>query len=200
MIDEAHRQGKLIGANCYSDDSIEMCVVASFDAIEHGCLVTPRGVEAMVKRGTWMVPTLGAYNAYLAPEAEQQYLAWRLAKGRLVAEVLRETFPKYLDMGLKVVGGSDGAGPGVGRRPGEGALELELMVDYGMTPMQAIVANTRLRAEVCGLLDQFGTLEEWESSNIIVVDGDLLADIKVLQKRERIQVVVKGGEVFRSDL
>ena len=200
VVDEAHRLGKLTGANCYSDESVEMCVKAGFDAIEHGCLVTELGVETMVKHGTYMVPTLCAYNAYLAPDAERQYPAWRLAKGRRVATVLRETFPRYVEMGLKVVGGPDGSGPGVGRRPGEGALELELMVDYGMTPMQAIVANTKAGAEVMGMLDEFGTLEAGKLADVIVVDGDPLADIRLLQQRERIQLVMKGGEIVRSVL
>jgi imidazolonepropionase-like amidohydrolase len=109
-------------------------------------------------------------------------------------------FPTSLEAGVKVVGGSDGTGPGSGRRPGEGAKELELMVQYGMTPMQAIVANTKMGADVMGCLDQFGTLEAGKLADLIVVDGDPLKDITILQKREKIQMVVKGGEVFRSDL
>ncbi len=198
--DEAHQRGVRICANCYSDDSVERCARAGFDAIEHGCMVTERGIAAMVERDVFMVPTLCAYYAYLAPDAEQHYPAWRLARGRLVASVIREHFAKYTEMGLKVVGGSDGSGPGSGRRPGEGAKELELMVEYGMTPMQAIVANTKMGADVVGLLDQFGTLEPGKLADIIVVDGDPLADITILQKREKIQLVMKGGDLFRSDL
>ena len=200
VVDEAHRQGKLIGANCYGDDSVERCAKAGFDAIEHGCLVTERGIAAMVEHDMLMIPTLCAYNAYLGEEAEGQYPAWRLAKGRPVATVLRNTFPKYLEMGLKVVGGSDGSGPGVGRRPGEGALELELMVSYGMSPTQAISANTKMGAHAMGMAEDFGTLEAGKLADLIVVDGDPLSDIRILQDRERIQLVMKGGEVVRSDL
>ena len=154
----------------------------------------------MVERGVFMVPTLCAYYAYVAPDAEQRYPSWRLARGRKVAAALKEYFPKYVEMGLKVVGGSDGSGPGSGRRPGEGAKELELMVEHGMTPMQSIVANTKLGADVMGLLDQFGTLEAGKLADLIVVDGDPLTDIAILQKREKLQLVMKGGDVFRSDL
>lgn len=198
--DEAHRRGKRIGVNCYSDDTIIACVNAGFDIIEHGCLVSERGLEAMVKAGTFFVPTLCAYHAYIAPDAEQRYPAWRLARGRPVGETLRERFPLYITSGVKFLGGSDGSGPGTGRRPGEGGLELELCVEYGMTPMQAIVANTKVGADCMGLLDEFGTLETGKLADLVVVDGDPLADITILQQREKIQLVMKGGEVFRSDL
>ena len=198
--DEAHRRGRRIGVNCYDDETIIACVNAGFDIVEHGCLVTERGLEVMVKAGTFFVPTLCAYHAYIAPDAEQRYPAWRLARGRPVGEALRERFPTYITSGVKFVGGSDGSGPGTGRRPGEGALELQLCVDYGMTPMQAIVSNTKMGADCMGLLEQFGTLEVGKLADLIVVNGDPLADIKILQDRKEIQLVMKGGEVFRSDL
>lgn len=198
--DEAHRRGKRIGVNCYSDETVITCINAGFDIIEHGCLVTERGLEAMVKAGTFFVPTLCAYHAYIAPDAEQRYPAWRLARGRPVGETLRERFPLYISSGVKFVGGSDGSGPGTGRRPGEGALELQLCVDYGMTPMQAIVANTKMGADCMGFLDKFGTLEPGKLADIVVLDGDPLADITILQERERVSLVMKGGEVFRSNL
>ena len=198
--DEAHRRGRRIGVNCYDDETIIACVNAGFDIVEHGCLVTERGLEVMVKAWTFFVPTLCAYHAYIAPDAERQYPAWRLARGRLVGETLRERFPTYITSGVKFVGGSDGSGPGTGRRPGEGALELQLCVDYGMTPMQAIVSNTKMGADCMGLLEQFGTLEVGKLADLIVVNGDPLADIKILQDRKEIQLVMKGGEVFRSDL
>lgn len=199
-VDEAHRYGVGICANCYSDKSVEMLLGAGFDAIEHGCLITERGIAALAERGSFLVPTLCAYYAYVAPDGERRYPAWRVAKGRMIDGVLRKMFPKYIEAGVKVVGGSDGTGPGSGRRPGEGAKELELMVEYGMSAMQAIVANTKMGADVMGLLDQFGTLESGKLADLIVVDGDPLKDISILQKREKIQVVMKGGEIFRSDL
>jgi imidazolonepropionase-like amidohydrolase len=199
-VDEAHRYEVPICANCYSDGSVEMLLKAGFDAIEHGCLITERGIAALVEKDAFIVPTLCAYYAYIAPDAESRYPAWRVARGKQIDATLRKMFPKYIAAGVKVVGGSDGTGPGSGRRPGEGAKELELMVQYGMSPMQAIVANTKMGADVMGLLDQFGTLEAGKFADIIVVDADPLKDITVLQKREKIQMVIKGGEFFRSEL
>ena len=198
--DEAHRRGVIICADCYVDESVEMCAKAGFDGIEHGCLITERGLETLLKHNMYICPTLCAYYAYLGPEGEKRYPFWRVLNGRRVEEVIRKTWPKYVEMGVKVVGGSDGSGPGIGRRPGDGALELQLMVDYGMTPMQAIVANTKNGAEAMRMSDRLGTLETGKLADLIVVDGDPLADIKILQDKEKIQLVMKGGEIFRSDL
>ena len=106
----------------------------------------------------------------------------------------RKTFPKYVEMGVMVVGGS------LGRRAGEESLELQLMVDYGMTPMQAIVASTKNGAYAMRMQDRLGTLETGKLADLIVVDGDPLADIKILQDRKKIQLVMKAGEIIRSDL
>ena len=177
-----------------------MCAKAGFDGIEHGCLITEKGLETLVKHDMFICPTLCAYYAYLGPEGEKRYPPWRVQKGRRVEEALRKTWPKYVEMGAKVVGGSDGSGPGIGRRPGDGALEFQLMVDHGMTPMQAIVANTKNGADAMRMLDDLGTLETGKLADLIVVDGDPLADIKILQDRKKLQLVMKGGEIFRSDL
>ena len=121
-----------------------------------------------------------------------------MVKGRRVEETLRKTWPKYAEMGVKVVGGSDGCGPGIGRRPGDGALELQLMVDYGMTPMQAIVCNTKNVADAMRMSDQIGTLEAGKFADLIVVDGDPLADIKILQDRKTSPPFITIWSFFRS--
>ena len=198
--DEAHHRGVMICADCYVDESVEMCAKAGFDGIEHGCLITERGLETLVKHNMYICPTHCAYYAYLGPEGEKSYPLWRVLRGRKVRDVISKMWPKYIETGVKVVGGSDGSGPGRGRRPGEGALELQIMVDYGTTPMQAIVAHTKNGAYAMRMEDRLGTLEVGKLADLIVVDGDPLADIKILQDRKKIQLVMKEGEVFRSDL
>lgn len=78
---------------------------------------------------------------------------------------------------------------------GENALEFELLVNAGMTPMQAIVAGTRNSALALGPRgSDLGTLEKGKLADLIVVDGDPLKDIKVLQNQERLKIVMKGGK------
>lgn len=193
--DEAHRRGVVISAdNCYVDELIGMCAKAGFDGIIHGGLVSERGLEILARHNMFIVPTLSVFDGYVRPDAERHFPRWRVLKGRRVAEMQRKTFPKYIEMGVNVVGGS------FGRITGEDNLELQLMVEYGMNPMQAIVAHTKKGAEVIRMSDRLGTLEVGKLADLIVVDGDPLADIKILQNRSKIQLVMKGGEIFRSDL
>jgi imidazolonepropionase-like amidohydrolase len=193
--DEARRRGVMISAdNCYVDELIGMCAKAGFDGIIHGGLVSERGLEILARHNMFIVPTLSVFDGYVRPEAERHFPRWRVLKGRRVAEMQRKTFPKYIEMGVNVVGGS------FGRIAGEDNLELQLMVEYGMNPMQAIVAHTKKGAEVIRMSDRLGTLEVGKLADLVVVDGDPLADIKILQNRKKIQLVMKGGEIFRSDL
>ena len=98
--------------------------------------------------------------------------------------------------GVKVVAGTDAGG----WEHGNNAKELELMVAAGMTPMQALVAATGWAAGCLGLDDSIGTIETGKSADLIVVDGDPLTDISVLQDKNRIGLVMKDGQVYLDRL
>ncbi|MEE8443545.1 MAG: amidohydrolase family protein [Dehalococcoidia bacterium] len=198
VVDEAHRWGKKVAAHAYATTTVADCVMAGVDTIEHGVLIDEPTIALMAERGTALVPTMTAFHNYLLPGAEERFPAYRLERGRPMARVQLDSFPKYLEYGLKIATGSDGPRPG--SLPGTSALELELLVEAGMSPMQAIEAATRVAAEILGLEDRLGTLESGRLADILVVDGDPISDIRVLQDQERIQMVVKGGEVVRSTL
>ena len=83
---------------------------------------------------------------------------------------------------------------------GNNAQELECLVDAGMTPMQALVAATGWAAECCGLEKEVGTVQAGKIADLVVVDGDPLRDITVLQDNSRIKLVMKEGKVYRDHL
>ena len=83
-------------------------------------------------------------------------------------------------------------------RHGENAYELELLVKAGMTPMEAIVAATKVGSEVLDMADEIGTIESDKYADLVVVDGDPLVGIKILQDLTRIKKVIKGGQVVVS--
>lgn len=196
VVDEAHRWGKRVAAHAYSAQTVTDCVLAGVDSIEHGVLIDEPTMALMADRGTALVPTMTPFHNFLVPGAEERFPDYYLERGRPMAETQRANIPSYLEYGIRIAVGSDGPNPG--SLPGTTALELELMVNAGMTPMQAIESATRVGAEVLGLSDDLGTLEPGKLADLVVVDGDPLSDIRILQDRERIQVIVKGGEIVRS--
>jgi imidazolonepropionase-like amidohydrolase len=79
---------------------------------------------------------------------------------------------------------------------GQNAYELEIYVDLGMTPMEAIQTTTKNAAEAANIADDLGTIEPGKLADIVAVDGDPLDDIRILQERKKIQIVMKEGNVF----
>ena len=143
--------------------------MAGVDSIEHGAMIDEPTIALMAERGAALVPTMTAFNNYLLPGAEERFPAYRLARGRPMAQLQRGNFQKYLEYGLKIATGSDGPRPG--SLPGSSALEMQLLVDAGMTPMQAIQAATKNAAEVLDLGNDIGTVEQGKLADLIVVDG-----------------------------
>src|SRR5207249_1412671 len=95
--------------------------------------------------------------------------------------------------GVKIAAGSDAYMPFV--HHGELGYELELLVQAGLTPMEAIMAATKTNAEVLDMAEEIGTVEVGKLADLIVVDGDPLADIRILQDRLKIKMVMKGGKI-----
>ena len=141
----------------------------------------------MLDKGTYLVPTLVAPQGVIsAAEAGAQIPAESLRKAREVVEIHRESFRKAVAAGVKVAMGTDS-----GVTPhGENLRELELMAQGGMTPAQAITATTLVAAELMGMKDELGSIEEGKRADLVVVEGDPF-DLKTLP--ERIEAVYKDG-------
>ena len=92
--------------------------------------------------------------------------------------------------------GTDAGGYVHGLNP----MELQLMVEAGMTSMQSIVASTRTAAECMGLAGDLGTLKPGKLADVLVVDGDPIAEIAILQDRDRLPLILKGGSIFKNQL
>ena len=107
-----------------------------------------------------------------------------------------DTVARAHKIGVKVAAGSDAAMPLV--RHGENAYELELLVRAGLTPMEAIVAATKIGSEVLDMADEVGTVEKGEFADLVMIEVDPLDDIRILQDTARIKKVIKGGKVVVS--
>lgn len=194
-VDEAHRAGLKVRVHAHSStQGIKNSIMARVDSIEHGFPLDKEGADMMVELGTFLCPTLSVNPAALKaiemgvwsyPGSEDQI--------RRMADLAPKTIDLAVKAGVKIALGTDAAMPMV--LHGGNAWEFELMADYGLTNMQSILAGTRNAAENLGLLDDLGTLEAGKLADLVVVDGDPLADIRILQDLEKIRLVMKEGKV-----
>jgi len=191
LVDEAHLLGRRVMCHAVGGPGLRVAIEAGVDSIEHGCYLDEDRelIPMMAERKIAFVPTLAVYEYHRespAPHVRERARALR-------AHHL-ESVGRALAAGVNVVAGTDAGGHG---HPNN-AVELEYLVVAGLTPMQAIQAATSRAAECLGLAHDIGTLEKGKWADLVLVDGDPLKDVRVLQDPQRIKRVVKGGATVIS--
>ena len=179
-----------VAAHAHGTAGIKAAVRAGVASIEHGSILDEEAVQLMKQRGTYLVPTLLAgYTAESLARARKLPSAIA-AKALAIAPRMRSSFKLALDGGVKIALGTDA---GV-MQHGTNAREFELMVRYGMRPMQAIQAGTLSGAALLGKDAEVGSVEKGKLADIVAVRGDPLQDVATLQ---HVDFVMKGGAVFK---
>lgn len=198
-VEEAAAQGKRCMAHAQSNQGIKNAIIAGVTSIEHGIYLDDEAIAMMLERDVYLVPTLIAPQDVVdAAEANPGMLpAYAIDKARRVIEAHRNSFRMAVEAGVKIAMGTDtGVGP-----HGGNARELDLMARYsGMSSMQAIVASTRVAAELLRLDEQTGTLATGKLADLLVVEGDPLADLGALAQPDKLALVVKAGAAARDRL
>ncbi|WSL05005.1 amidohydrolase family protein [Streptomyces sp. NBC_01288] len=193
VVDECRRHGgKPVAAHAQGTAGIINAILGGVTSIEHGYGLDERALDLAGERGTFVVPTLSTVFAGidkdLMPEHHyQKKVRW--------SGITKENIARAIDQGARIALGTDAAVC----PHGQNLLELRFLVDLGMDPMTAIVAGTRTSAELLGLSDRLGTLTVGKTADLILCDGDPLADIGVLGDPGNIVCVVQDG-VVRKDL
>ena len=193
VVDECRRHGgKPVAAHAQGTAGIINAIRGGVTSIEHGYGLDERALDLAGERGTFVVPTLSTVFAGidkdLMPEHHyQKKVRW--------SGITKENIARAIDQGARIALGTDAAVC----PHGQNLLELRFLVDLGMDPMTAIVAGTRVSAELLGLSDRLGTLTAGRTADLILCDGDPLADIGVLGDPGNIVCVVQDG-VVRKDL
>jgi imidazolonepropionase-like amidohydrolase len=188
---EGAAQEKRCMAHAQGSQGIKNALLGGVSSIEHGVYLNDELIDLMLKNDVYLVPTLVAPLdvAEFAAEHPDILPPMMAAKALDVIEAHQKSFRQAVEAGVNIAMGTDS---GVGKH-GNNGRELQLMVEHGMSPMQAIVASTQNAACLLQMDDAVGTLEPGKLADIIVVNGDVLADIGRIVDPTNIELVLKGG-------
>jgi imidazolonepropionase-like amidohydrolase len=189
IADEAHQWGIRVAAHAHGGDGIKAAIRAGIDTIEHASLVDDEGIKLAAARVRPVWFSMDIYNTdYTQAEgAKNGVLEDNLRKDREIAQIQRDNFRKAHKAGVKMVFGSDAGVMPHGLVGGQ----FKTMVQYGMTPMEAIQAATRNAAQALGREKDIGAIAVGRFADIVAVSGDPLVDVGELAS---VDAVVKGGK------
>ncbi len=191
IVDEAHMHGRKVAVHAHGANGIKVALKAGVDTIEHASLIDQEGLDLAKKNGAFL--SMDIFNTeYTQSEGPKRgEMEEFLRKDREVAQAQRDNFRKAVQMGIKLTMGTD-----TGVHPHQDApKQLAYMVQYGMTPMQAIQAATRVGAEALGIEAEVGQIAPGYSADIVAVTRDPLTDIHAL---DAVEFVMKQGTVYRQ--
>ena len=191
IVQEARARNKAVAAHAEGTLGIKNAIRAGVWTVEHGSLLDDEAIEMFVSSGTYLVPTLFAFDALLERGDELGLTPMALKKVDVVAHRHTESFKEALKAGVKIAAGTDIIDAA---SQGQNARELELMVRHGATPMEALVAATKTAAEACRIDDKVGTLVPGKLADLLVVRSNPLDDISILQDQSELLLVMKEGK------
>lgn len=195
VVQVAKNAGTFVTAHCQSTAGMHNSVDAGVKTIDHAFNPDEYVIEEGMKRGIIFVPTLSIAMRILEGGVKAGYPAWAVKKTQDVWDNMIAKIKWLHDSGATMASATDFIGSPL-TKMGTNALELELLVKHcGFTHMEAITAATLNGARACGLEKQTGSIEKGKQADILVVDGDPRADIRLLQETQRIRTVIKDGAV-----
>jgi imidazolonepropionase-like amidohydrolase len=194
LVQTSHAYGRKVAVHAHGADGIKLALRAGADSIEHGTVMDEEILRLFKQGGAYYVPTLSTVNGYLEriaadpnayTGAVRQQIEWRIG---ITGRSLRKAYPA----GVKIAFGTDA---GVSKH-GRNADEFDLLVKYGMPPVEALKAATVNAADLLGLSREVGSIEVGKAADIIAVSGDPLTDVSVLKK---VVFVMARGEVVKDE-
>ncbi|WP_398466360.1 amidohydrolase family protein [Tardiphaga sp.] len=204
-VEEAAAKRRRVAVHAEGIDGIRNAVKAGIHTLEHGWFLDEESADIMIKSNTWWVPTLALVP--LSVEKRKEDKSWAAhqmgqedVKDKQIYNLMQDQIPIWKDAvrrGVKVAMGTDQSHRLL---VGENMVELKFMVDWlGMSPMEVIVASTSKAAE-CIERPDLGALVPGRAADVLVVGGDPLADITVMEDRSRLHLVMKAGKAFTNTL
>ena len=190
-VETAHSLGMKVAAHIYPAEAIENAVRAGVDSVEHGSFASAQTFALMKLHGTYLVPTLSVYDVYYAAARDRPEL---LTPGTAPKELANDLLPKRnlplaVKSGVKIAYGTD-----LGQ--GDHAMEFALLIDNGMTPIQALSAATRNAADLIGAADRIGSIQAGRYADLVATAANPLDHP---EQFEKVNFVMQGGRIYRRD-
>ncbi len=192
LVDQSHLMKKKTAAHAHGAEGAKRAIRAGIDSIEHGSFLDEDAMKLMIQKGTYYVPTLMAAEGLKMGLAGGRLDPRQARKARLAIDAVGVTVRKAVAMGVRMAFGTDSAVYPHGGNAGE----FRLLVESGMSAMDALKAATSVDAELFGISDRLGTLQAGKLADIIAVPGDPAADIR---QTEKVFFVMKEGVIYRND-
>jgi imidazolonepropionase-like amidohydrolase len=194
VIDTAHSLGMKVAAHAHGKEAIDHTLALGVDSIEHGTYADAESYKLFKAHGAYFVPTLlvGEKVVEHAKAHPEDLNPSTVQKALTVVPYMLKNMHNAYEAGVKIAFGTDTFGMS---NHGENAQEFALLVKAGMSPMEAIKAATWNAADLIGDTDDIGTVQPGRYADIIAVNGDPLKDVTTL---ERVQFVMKGGQVYKA--
>lgn len=195
IVEEAQfRNNRKVMAHAQGLQGVKQCIEAGIHSIEHGIYLDDEAVQLMKEKEMYLVPTLLAPLSVIEFAEELGMSENSIKKSKQVMQDHIDSFKKAHQAGVKIAMGTDA---GVFKH-GTNLRELELMVEHGMTEMEAIVSSTKTAAECLGYDEDLGTIEVGKKADFILLDQNPLEDIKVLRDPNNIKVVSIDGQIVKD--
>jgi imidazolonepropionase-like amidohydrolase len=204
-VEEAAAKKRRVAVHAEGIDGIRNAVQAGIHSLEHGWFLDEQSADKMIQMDTWWVPTLALVPLSMKKRGNDKSWAGHQmgqedVKDNQIYNLMQDQIPIWKEAvrrGVKVAMGTDQSHRLL---VGENMVELEFMVNWlGMTPMEVIVASTSKAAE-CIERPELGALAAGKIADILVVEGNPLDDIRVMQKREHLHLIMKAGKAFTNKL
>jgi len=192
LVDEAHMHGRKVASHAHGAIGIRNAIEAGVDSIEHASFIDEEGIGMALEHGTVLAMDIYVTEYILGEGEDAGILPESLEKERQTGSAQRENFRRALEAGVALAFGTD-----AGVFPhGDNAKQFSRMVEFGMTPLQAIQSATLTNARLFGLEGEIGRVAPGYRADLIAVDGNPLQDIAVL---ERVSFVMKDGAVIQLE-
>jgi len=193
IVATADSYGFKVAAHAHGNEGIKRAVRAGVASIEHGTFMDADTMGLMKKHDTYLVPTMLAGDFVTGKAKIDGYFPEIVrSKAAQIGPKMQTTFGRAYKAGIKIAFGTD---TGVSAH-GDNAQEFALMVEAGMSPMEAIISATKAAADLLGESDQLGSISIGKYADVIAVKGNPVEDITLL---ENINFVMKNGAIYKAE-